>query len=546
MPELVFYRQDEEVLRVGLTRHRMVIGRDASCDIVLPDPQVSHQHVALYCDGPRCELEDLSGQGTWVLGKPMKHGRLSDGAQLKLGLWTAIFRERGGAADEGPRLPGQSTDLKPVEAVESGLPPVQLRVKQGDTQFLYQLSQDSFTVGTAPSNRVVLKERFISSQHLRVTRRETGFHVQDLNSTNGTYAGEIKLHEATVPLNTVLRIGGTELIFEPEPRGPQVPSFHGLVGDSPEMRQLVDQILRVAKSGSAVTLLGESGTGKELVARALHACSSRAKRAFLPVNCAALSAGLTESELFGHEKGAFTGAVERHKGAFEEADGGTLFLDELGELPLELQAKLLRVLERGELKRVGSSRPVQVDVRVIAATNRDLPALVREGRFREDLYYRLCAIPVVLPPLRRRRADIRLLADYFLREYMPRDRMVCFTAGAMSALEQHRWRGNVRELRNVVAHALLLGKGSKIDTRDLLFEPSLELPRDAALPELERLELPEGMLLEQMMQRVERKLIQNTLRRCNYHKEQASKRLGLARSALFKRLKEWGLEQAEE
>jgi len=348
-----------------------------------------------------------------------------------------------------------------------------------------------------------------------------------------------------VPLNTVLRIGETELIFEPVPRGPREPNFHGLVGDSPEMRQLVEHIQRVANSGSAVTLLGESGTGKELVARALHACSPRAKRVFLPVNCAALSAGLTESELFGHEKGAFTGAVERHKGAFEAAHGGTLFLDELGELPLELQAKLLRVLERGELKRVGSSRPVQVDVRVVAATNRDLPALVREGRFREDLYYRLCAIPVVLPPLRRRRGDIRLLADHFLREYMPRDRMVWFTPGAMAALEQHRWRGNVRELRNVVSHALLLGKGSSIDTKDLLFEPRLEQPRDTELPELERLELPEGVLLEQMMQRVERKLIENTLRRCNYHKERASKRLGLARSALFKRLKEWGLEQGE-
>jgi DNA-binding NtrC family response regulator len=361
---------------------------------------------------------------------------------------------------------------------------------------------------------------------------------------NGTFLDGVRLFEAEIPLNTVLRVGETALHFEPlSQEQPQTP-FHGIVGTEPVVRQMVELIKRVAPSTALVTLLGESGTGKELVARALHECSPRAGQAFIPVNCAALSPALMESELFGHEKGAFTGAESKRKGAFEEAHGGTLFLDEVGELPLELQAKLLRVLESGEVKPVGANRPFHVEVRVVAATNRELALWARQGRFREDLYYRLSVMPLVLPPLRSRRRDIRLLAEHFIRAHAPQGLAPKFTPAALARLQQHSWPGNIRELRNVVCRALLLRQGPQLDESDITFEQEFHrAPEDAAPSPLE---LPEGVTLEQMMQRLERQLIESTLRRCHYHKDRAAKELGLARSSLFKRLKQWGLSPEEE
>jgi DNA-binding NtrC family response regulator len=277
------------------------------------------------------------------------------------------------------------------------------------------------------------------------------------------------------------------------------------------------------------------------VARALQAASPRAGQPFIPVKCGGLSPAVIESELFGHEMGAFTGADSKRRGAFEEAHGGTLFQDEVGELPLELQTRLLRVVDSGEVKPVGVSRPFHVDVRVVAATHRELRSYVRKGKFREDLYYRLAAMPLVLPPLRSQRSDIRGLAEHFVRLYSPQGQQVKFTAAALARLQHHAWPGNLRKLRNVVCRALLVRKGPKLDASDIQFEePFHRAPEDM---EIAPLELPEGVTLEQMMERLERQLIESVLRRCDYHKERAAKELGLARSSLFKRLKDWGLSQ---
>ncbi len=541
MPELVFFRRGAEVLRVALERPRVVLGRGEGCDVVLPDPQVSRQHVALVEDGPRWLLEDLSGHGTRVGDKPLKHGELNDGAALELGPWVAVFRQHSSSgAAAAPTQPGR-TDVQPREAEEDARPAAQVRIQQGTTEFLYPIESDSFTVGKDPANSLVVRDSFISSRHLQVTRRGAGFHVRDLNSTNGTYLGDVRVFEVEVPLNTVLRVGETELLFEPALQGQQVPSFHGLVGNEPAMRHLVESLKRVGPSDAGVLILGESGTGKELVARALHAASPRADKPFLSINCGALPPNIIESELFGHEKGAFTGAGARRRGAFEEAHGGTLFLDEVGELPLELQARLLRVLDSGEVKPVGNSRAFHVDVRVVAATHRDLRARVGQGLFREDLYYRLNVLPVGVPPLRSRRTDIRLLAEHFIRQYVPQGQ-VKLTDAALARLQQHPWPGNVRELRNVVCRALLVRKGPQLDASALTFEEPLPRPPQPGAP----LELPEGVTLEQMMQRLERQLIESTLRRCGNHKDRAAKQLGLARSSLFKKLKDWGLGQGDE
>jgi Nif-specific regulatory protein len=235
------------------------------------------------------------------------------------------------------------------------------------------------------------------------------------------------------------------------------------------MRTLFDRIARVARTEATILLRGESGTGKELVARAVHRNSARAERPFIAINCAALTETLLESELFGHEKGAFTGAIGLKRGKMELADGGTLFLDEIGELPLSLQAKLLRALQEREFERVGGTRPVRVDFRLIAATNRDLEAAAKAGTFRQDLYYRLNVVSLLLPPLRERQEDIPMLAQYFVRKHGPRSgrRVDAVEPDALSRLVGHDWPGNVRELENAIEQALALGVSDQITTEDL-------------------------------------------------------------------------------
>src|SRR5215467_5886350 len=280
---------------------------------------------------------------------------------------------------------------------------------------------------------------------------------------------------ASSPANTCESSAGraffeTAIIVEPIPAAKKETAYQGIIGNDASVRQLADLIERVAPSSAAVAIFGESGTGKELVARAVHARSKRADRPFVPVNCAAISKELIESELFGHEKGAFTGATNARRGAFEEADGGTLFLDEIGDLSLDLQAKLLRALESGEIKRVGASRPIHVDVRVVAATNRNLLGATKEQRFREDLYYRLCVVPLHLTPLRSRQGDIVTLAEHFVRKFSPRAQQIRLTSEALERLQRHSWPGNIRELKNVVHRALLLRRGPMIDGKDLSFD----------------------------------------------------------------------------
>jgi two-component system, NtrC family, response regulator HydG len=245
---------------------------------------------------------------------------------------------------------------------------------------------------------------------------------------------------------------------------------------------------------------------------------------------------LIESELFGHEKGAFTGATNARRGAFEEADGGTLFLDEIGDLSLDLQAKLLRALESGEIKRVGASRPIHVDVRVVAATNRNLLAATKEQRFREDLYYRLCVVPLHLTPLRSRQADVVTLADHFVRKFSPRGQQIRFTPEALERLQRHSWHGNIRELKNVVHRALLLRKGPMIDAKDLSFDEEIHPEVGIAVPEM-----PPNLSLEEMLAKLERQIVENALRRCKNNRERVAKELKVARSTLFKRLKDWGM-----
>lgn len=316
-------------------------------------------------------------------------------------------------------------------------------------------------------------------------------------------------------------------------------STSGLIGKSRAMRRVLDLVARVADTKTTILITGESGTGKERVARAIHEASSRREQPFLVVNCGALPENLMESELFGHEKGAFTGATARHQGLFREADGGTLMLDEVGELPLSLQVKLLRVLQERKVRPVGASHEIAVDVRVLAATNRNIEEAVKEGTFRQDLYYRLNVIRFELPPLRERREDIAAMADQFVRRYaleMQKD-VVGLTPDALRALERYSFPGNVRELENILERAVALAGARTIGLSDLpedVSETAASSGRDwTRLPE-------EGCQLDEVLAGVERRLLQQALERTNGVRTEAAGLLGISFRSMRYRLAKHG------
>jgi len=326
-----------------------------------------------------------------------------------------------------------------------------------------------------------------------------------------------------------------------------VEARHQIVGESPGLRQVWDAIKRAATTNATVLLLGESGVGKELVARAIHRNSLRSRERFVQVNCAAIPEELIESELFGHEKGSFTGATEKQIGKFEQADRGTIFLDEVGDMSAKTQAKVLRVLQEGEVERLGSARTIKVDVRVIAATNKDLEAEIEKANFREDLYFRLSVIPIKVPPLRERREDIpalvRHFADLFTRENNRRAQR--FTPGALEALQKARWKGNVRELRNTVERLLIMTPGDNIDADDL---------RDVIRPDTKPAQ-PESSgggaaaaansvapgTLREFKELAERKFLVERLRENAWNISKTAEIIGTPRSNLYKKLEQYGI-----
>ncbi len=311
--------------------------------------------------------------------------------------------------------------------------------------------------------------------------------------------------------------------------------FSGIIGDSEAMQKVFTTLQQVAPTSATVLITGESGTGKELVAKAIHRNSPRRNHHFIPINCTAMPEGLIESELFGHEKGSFTGAIGARKGRFEFANHGTLLLDEIGDMPLSTQAKLLRVLEERCVFRVGSNVPIPVDVRLIASTNRHLEEMVREGKFREDLYYRLRVVTINLPPLRVRQSDIALLIDHFIRDFAQQHnrRIDGITPAARAALMGYRWPGNVRELRNTIEAMVVLAREPVLDVKDIPEE--IAQRRDTSAPGSSSVFA--GMSLE----RAELELIRSTLEMTKGNREEAARILGIGERTLYRKLKEYKL-----
>ncbi len=428
----------------------------------------------------------------------------------------------------------------------------QLRVITGpDEKKKFDLNRKITRIGKKEDNEVALLDNTVSRHHVEIEMTADSYLLKDLNSTNGTFINGLRVKEAYLSPGDVIKIGNTEIEFvafdekvriEPSPNQ----QFGELVGKSRKMRQIFSLLEKVSPSLATVIIEGETGTGKELVARAIHGASLRKDKPFIVFDCSAVAPTLIESELFGHEKGAFTGAIKQRKGAFEAAYGGTVFLDEIGELTLDLQPKLLRALEQREIKRVGSNEKIDLDVRVVCATNRDLRKEVDEGRFREDLYYRLSVVKVHIPALRERSEDIPLIIKKFLEHgrfnRLPDGslKVVRVEDDALKLLQRYQWPGNVRELANVIERVVSMADSDTISASNLSYvfqemeqmvEPTEKMSVDTSLPFKEA--------KQKVVEIFEKDYLEELLKRNNYNVSRASREAQIDRKHLRNLLKKY-------
>lgn len=421
----------------------------------------------------------------------------------------------------------------------------------------FPIEKDVYTIGSSAQVDLRLEDNAVSRHHCEIRADERGYSIVDLESTNGTFVNGVRIARAFLTPGAEIHLGTSRLVFSPtqEARELQIsPSecFGGVVGRSVAMRRVFYIAETYAPTDASIMITGETGTGKEIMAEEIHRHSKRANKPFVVIDCAALAKDLIESELFGHVKGAFTGAASDRPGAFEYANGGTVFLDEIGDLAPELQPKLLRVLEKREIRRVGTNAVQKVNVRIICATNRRMDVEVQEGRFREDLFYRLCVVNLELPPLRNRKEDIPLLARKFVNDLHGSDALdeIADFDGAMEALRQHAWPGNVRELRNLIDRAFY-SPSRPIDLTDCLhfgrIMRSPETAEPAATPDSLTSERTIGTRpfkeeKAELVDEFERKYILKLLKRNDGNISKSAREAGIERAYLQRLIKKYGIE----
>ncbi len=443
---------------------------------------------------------------------------------------------------------GHDEATKPLYSTSSGGEKLDLCVlvmNEAGTLTIPLPERASVVIGRGAECDLTVEDESVSRAHARISRIGAILAVEDLGSTNGTKVGGHRIAAATrtpIQVGTIIELGQVLVLVRPangaapvQPRrAAGAPTGAVFVHES--MKELYGLLDIIGPSDVNVLVLGETGVGKDVFAAAVHASSLRGQRPFVRINCAALAESLLEAELFGFEKGAFTGATQAKQGLFEAAEGGTVFLDEVGEMPLTTQAKLLRVVENREVTRVGSVRAMRVDVRIVAATNRDLATLSELGQFRADLYYRLAGVSVVIPPLRRRSSDIAALAAHFL-EKCPA--ALPLGLPVVDALTAHRWPGNVRELKSVLERALLLSRGGPLAVEHLRFGSSI-LNDTAPASTHQPVAAPRPGDVREAMRRTERDQIVATVEACGGNHSEAARRLGISRTTLLKRLAAYG------
>lgn len=426
----------------------------------------------------------------------------------------------------------------------------------------YIFDQPSVTLGAMDDNDLVIDDDTISRYHCRIFQDEDSYLIEDMGSTNGSFVNRVRIKEAYLKPGCTVSIGKSDLRFESLDERVEIhpanrEKFGSIVGKSVRMREIFGILEKIAPSGATVIIEGETGTGKEVVARTIHEQSHRANNSFVVFDCGAVPENLIESELFGHEKGSFTGAMMARQGLFEVAQDGSIFLDELGELSLDLQPKLLRALEQREIRRVGSNKNIKVDVRVIAATNRNLEDEVKAGRFRQDLFYRLSVVRLILPPLRERKEDIPLLAKHFLatgafnRSASGGVNIKGLSRDAMDALMNYHWPGNVRELLNVIERACAYCDGESVQTDDLpghisgvrILRRRKKPEGPTANPQVEKgLEKPFKEAKEMWVSSFERDYILNLLKKNSYNISHAAREADIDRKYFRKLMKKYEID----
>ncbi|MFZ5479670.1 MAG: sigma 54-interacting transcriptional regulator [Myxococcota bacterium] len=531
MPRLVFYRHpfeegDPPLFAYRLRPARTRIGRVDDCDVVLPDDEVSRSHCILDHRDGAWELIDRSSNGTFRNDERVTRAEIRHGDRLRIGPFVALVDLEDAAASAGPTETAQP-ERRHEEILEVG---EQLAVSEAHVAITegpgegrrYRLRGARASVGGFGS-RVVLPDPALVRDHVFVRLVHGRAMIEP--GAGAVFLGPMRLRDITPILpGEQVRAGNTEFGIEwlTREHAPEADAFGEMVGRSASMRKAFGMLRRMAAHHAPVLLIGESGTGKELAARAIHEASPRAGRPFVALNCGAITASLFESELFGHEKGAFTGADQKRDGAFQRANGGTLFLDEIGELPEEAQSKLLRALESGEVRRVGGSEPSFPDVRIVAATNRNLAEAVKTGGFRGDLYFRLAVLAVRLPALRERMEDLPVLADTIGRKIHPE---LHVSPDALEALRGYHWPGNARELRNVLTRAFVM-EGPRVQASAIVFNP---LDGDGPAP-------PARNAIDE----AERDVVMDALKRAGGNRTHAARMLGVARSTLLYKLQRWG------
>ena len=538
MARLLFFRSGSAdsppeaplfVARLRQTRTR--IGRVDDCDVVLPDTEVSRSHCVIdQLDGSYFLL-DRSSNGTFLNGERVQRSQLKDGDRLKVGPFLVVcdLKDGSSARPTEQAQPEQRDEELVAADVELAVEQAFLTVTRGPAEgHRIRLKGGRMTVGGAGS-KWAIKDPTLVKDHVKIRLLHGRTLIEP--GAGAAFVGGVRVRDVfPVYPGEEVRIGGTEFLvhWDALTEQPLADHFGDMVGNTPVMQRVFGILRRVAAHHAPVLLLGESGTGKELAARGVHDASPRSGRPFVAVNCGAIAQNLFESELFGHEKGAFTGAAERRDGAFQRADGGTLFLDEVGELPEDAQAKLLRVLESGEVRRVGGADTAFPDVRVVAATNRDLGVDAQKGRFRSDLYFRLAVLAVRLPALRERPDDIAVIARTVARR-IHADMQI--DDDAMEALQRHEWPGNARELRNVLTRAFVL-TGPRVELGSLVFNPL-----DTPAPRVRLIGERPAAVFEQ----TERAILDSALAKHGQNRSAAAKELGIPRSSLLYKLKRYGL-----
>lgn len=548
MPELVISHQDRLVFRLPLESQSTTIGRAHDNDLILAGEAVSRQHAVIFKRQEEFWLEDHSSQGTFVNGVRVDgHVRLSDGAQIKIHDWRIVYQPNSEKLkqDEVSRHT-QITKILASETREETqllkfsssvlsykrIRPLLIIDDVGAGKSSLTVKKRQLTVGSSDECDVVLKDPFVSKKHALFELRDLGFCVIDLDSKNGTMVEGAKVKECYIREHKEISLGQSKILvrFDEQKDNIVAPveadQFCGMMGASQVMKDFFARVQLVAATDMTVLILGETGTGKEMIARAIFDLSSRRGKPFIVLNCGAISPHLIESEIFGHEKGAFTGAEQKHEGVFEQAHGGTVFLDEIGELPLDLQAKILRVLEYQTLRRVGGKQEIKVDVRLIAATHRNLALMVEEGKFRADLFYRLYVLPLTVPALCERDGDVILLAKHFVKEFG--NGRSDLSPEAIAKIQAHTWQGNVRELKNTILRALTFCRDGRI------------LDSDIEVIDFDRREKSD-YLDPAAKDDFERERIAKALDHFGGDKVKVAQALKMGRSTLFRKIKDLGI-----